>query len=146
MSLAIRPATADDLDALAPLFDAYRVFYSQPSDLPRARDFLEQRLARAQSAVLLAHLEGSAAGFTQLYPLFSSVRTAPVWLPPLPGAVVSRTGCCRRPKNSQAPRARPASCWKPRVTTRQPVRSIAPPAGSRTKASGTPGGWPDHRR
>lgn len=80
MSLTIRHATVADLDRLAPLFDAYRVFYAQPSDLPRARDFLEQRLSQSQSTVLLAQLDGSAAGFTQLYPLFSSVRTAPLWL------------------------------------------------------------------
>lgn len=80
MSLTIRPATVADLDTLAPLFDAYRVFYAQPSDLTRAREFLQQRLSQSQSTVLLAQLDGAAAGFTQLYPLFSSVRTAPLWL------------------------------------------------------------------
>lgn len=80
MSLSIRPATAADLDVLAPLFDAYRVFYQQPSDLARARDFLGQRLGNGESVVLLAELDGTALGFTQLFPTFSSVRTGRMWI------------------------------------------------------------------
>ncbi|GAB3360789.1 GNAT family N-acetyltransferase [Lysobacter tyrosinilyticus] len=80
MSLAIRRATLDDLGSIAPLFDAYRRFYAQPGDLQRARDFLHERLQRDESAILLAELDGRAAGFTQLYPMFSSVRTARIWI------------------------------------------------------------------
>ena len=80
MSLAIRRATISDLDLVAPLFDAYRRFYAQPGDLLRARDFLHERLQHGESAILLAELDGRAAGFTQLYPMFSSVRTARVWI------------------------------------------------------------------
>ena len=76
----IRRATLDDLDAIAPLFDAYRRFYHQPGDVDRARDFLRERLQHSESVVLLALRDGTAAGFTQLYPLFSSVRTARLWL------------------------------------------------------------------
>lgn len=77
---AIHRASTGDLDALAPLFDAYRRFYGQPGDVPRARRFLEERMAHGESVVLLATREGRALGFTQLYPLFSSVRTARLWL------------------------------------------------------------------
>jgi len=80
MSLAIRRATISDLDLVAPLFDAYRRFYAQPGDLLRARDFLHERLQHGESAILLAELDGRAAGFTQLYPMFSSVRTARIWI------------------------------------------------------------------
>jgi ribosomal protein S18 acetylase RimI-like enzyme len=80
MPLAIRRATISDLDTAAPLFDAYRRFYSQPGDLPRAREFLRERLERDESTILLAHLDGAVVGFTQLYPLFSSVRTARLWI------------------------------------------------------------------
>jgi ribosomal protein S18 acetylase RimI-like enzyme len=76
----IRRATLDDLDAIAPLFDAYRRFYHQPGDVDRARDFLRERMQHSESVVLLAERDGTAAGFTQLYPLFSSVRTARLWL------------------------------------------------------------------
>lgn len=80
MDTCIRRATVADLDALVPLFDAYRVFYAQASDPVRARDFLSDRLANAESVVLLAERGASAVGFTQLYPIFSSVRTARTWL------------------------------------------------------------------
>ncbi|HJW45239.1 MAG TPA: GNAT family N-acetyltransferase [Lysobacter sp.] len=80
MSLAIRRASLADLDHIAPLFDAYRRFYSQPGDLPRARAFLHERLQHDESTILLAELDGAAVGFTQLYPMFSSVRTARLWV------------------------------------------------------------------
>lgn len=80
MSPSIHRATLADLGEVAPLFDAYRAFYGQPSDPARARDFLRDRMGAGESAVLLARLDGKAAGFTQLYPLFSSVRTARLWL------------------------------------------------------------------
>ena len=76
----IRRATLDDLDHVAPLFDAYRRFYGQAADVGRAKDFLRERLQRGESAILLAMQDGSALGFTQLYPIFSSVRTARTWL------------------------------------------------------------------
>ena len=69
-----------DLDALAVLFDAYRQFYGQPSDVPRARDWLRSRLRVGESVVLLAKREGTTVGFVQLYPMFSSVRTAKTWI------------------------------------------------------------------
>ena len=76
----IRRATPDDLDALAPLFDAYRRFYAQPGDIPRARAYLAERMQLGESAVLIAHRGDAAVGFTQLYPIFSSVRTKRTWL------------------------------------------------------------------
>ena len=69
-----------DLDALAVLFDAYRQFYGQPSDVPRARDWLRSRLRVGESVVLLARRGGAVLGFVQLYPMFSSVRTAKTWI------------------------------------------------------------------
>ena len=81
MSTTVRQATLEDLDALAPLFDAYRQFYEQPSDLGRARRFLDERLSFRESVVFIAcGADGSAQGFTQLYPSFSSVRAARTWL------------------------------------------------------------------
>lgn len=75
MSFQIRQATLHDLDVLVPMFDAYRQFYRQPSDLARARDFLAERFAHQESLILLASDESDRGlGFTQLYPLFSSVR------------------------------------------------------------------------
>ena len=81
MSFQVRQATIHDLDTLAPLFDGYRQFYGQPADLARARGFLAERLQRQESLILLARDERvEGLGFTQLYPLFSSVRTVRIWL------------------------------------------------------------------
>lgn len=80
MTTSIRRADQSDLDAIAPLFDAYRRFYAQSPDLPRARDWLSARMQGGESVVLLAERDGRACGFTQLYPLFSSVRTARLWV------------------------------------------------------------------
>ena len=52
-----------DLDALALMFDAYRQFYGQSSDVPRARDWLRSRLRVGESVVLLARRGGAMLGF-----------------------------------------------------------------------------------
>jgi ribosomal protein S18 acetylase RimI-like enzyme len=80
MSIAIRRANANDLEVLASLFDAYRQFYKQPSDVAAARAFLEERIAHDESVVLVAERESNAIGFVQLYPVFSSVRLGRAWL------------------------------------------------------------------
>jgi ribosomal protein S18 acetylase RimI-like enzyme len=74
MPVTTRRATLDDLDALAPLFADYRTFYSMTPDLDTARRFLHERLSRDESVIFLATLDDMPAGFTQLYPMFSSVR------------------------------------------------------------------------
>jgi GNAT superfamily N-acetyltransferase len=71
----------DDLQAAAALFDAYRQFYGQPSDLGAASNFLRQRGELGQSVLLLARdTSGQAVGFCQNYPSFSSVSMAPIWV------------------------------------------------------------------
>ena len=75
-----RTATLADLDALAPLFDAYRQFYQCDPDPALARRFLHERLQNAESVVLLALDEaGEAVGFCQLYPTFCSVEARPIY-------------------------------------------------------------------
>jgi ribosomal protein S18 acetylase RimI-like enzyme len=81
VSHSVRRATLHDLDQLVPLFDAYRQFYGQPSDLIIARQFLGDRLTRNESIVLVAENDGGAAvGFVQLYPTFSSILAAPMYV------------------------------------------------------------------
>lgn len=77
---SIRRAVIADLEAVAPLFDRYRQFYDKHDDAAASYAFIAQRLQRDESVVLLAELDGVAAGFTQLYPSFSSVRAARVWV------------------------------------------------------------------
>lgn len=80
MSLEVRRAEARDLDALVPLFDAYRQFYGQASDPPRAYAFLAERFLRSQSTVFMAFEGPRAVGFVQLYPSFSSTRAARIYV------------------------------------------------------------------
>ena len=75
---AIRKAGPDDVPAVAPLFDAYRVFYDQQADLESSSAFLRERLENGESHVFLAEdPDGNVLGFVQLYPLFSSTSTPP---------------------------------------------------------------------
>lgn len=77
----ITRASITDLPELTRLFDAYRVFYDQPSDLHRAAQFMKARLEKGDSVVFLARgASAQAVGFTQLYASFSSVSTAPIWI------------------------------------------------------------------
>jgi GNAT superfamily N-acetyltransferase len=82
MGDVVRQAGPGDVDAVAPLFDAYRQFYQQPSDPALARAFIAERLARSESVIFLAERDGRAVGFVQLYPLFSSTAARPrrLWL------------------------------------------------------------------
>lgn len=76
-----RLATLGDLDAVAPLFDAYRQFYKQPSDLALARRFIGERLQRNESVLIVAEAATrKVIGFCQLYPTFCSVRAAPTYV------------------------------------------------------------------
>lgn len=66
---------------IAPLFDAYRRFYHQPSDITGAQKFLSERLTQNESVVFAALDEsGKALGFVQLYPTFSSVSITKLWI------------------------------------------------------------------
>jgi GNAT superfamily N-acetyltransferase len=81
--MLIKRAGLEDVEAAAPLFDAYRQFYGQPSDVAAARAFLTERLRRDESVVILAiagEPGGKAVGFMQLYPSFSSVSLGRLWI------------------------------------------------------------------
>ena len=71
--ITVRKVTITDLDAITGLFDAYRVFYQQDSDKKSAKAFLKERFEQKQSVIFIAEKAGVAVGFTQLYPIFSSV-------------------------------------------------------------------------
>ena len=73
---SVRQATLSDLPVLAPLFDAYRQFYGRAPDLAAAESFLRDRFSHGESVLFLAFADNEPAGFTQLYPSFSSVSLA----------------------------------------------------------------------
>ena len=67
-------ASEENIEQLTSLFDGYRMFYKQPSDIEAARKFLFERFQKNDSVIFMAVDEdGNALGFTQLYPMFSSV-------------------------------------------------------------------------
>jgi ribosomal protein S18 acetylase RimI-like enzyme len=89
----ILEAHASDAALIAPLFDAYRRFYTQPPALEACREWLHQRLSRGEATVYIAFVPASTrtdafplctadhrgipAGLTVLYPTFSSVSLTP---------------------------------------------------------------------
>ncbi|MDB5689647.1 MAG: acetyltransferase [Sphingomonas bacterium] len=76
----VRRVSRADIDALVPLFDAYRQFYGQPSDPALAFKFLDARLSADESVVFLAEEDGGAVGFAQLYPSFSSLTAKRIFI------------------------------------------------------------------
>ncbi len=83
-STKIIKAAVNHLDLAAPLFDAYRVFYKQPSDLSGAKEYLYHRITREEALVFLAVTEKDkqmiGLGFVQLYPSFSSITMKREWI------------------------------------------------------------------
>jgi ribosomal protein S18 acetylase RimI-like enzyme len=64
------------------IFDLYRQFYNNPTDLKLAEDFLKDRLKSRDSLFLLAQESESSvvAGFIQVYPIWSSISANRTWL------------------------------------------------------------------
>jgi len=81
MVIEVIRATTAQLESVANLFDAYRGFYQQPSNLEQSRAFIAERMAGNESAIFLAQDENAEAlGFVQLYPTFSSIDAHRTWL------------------------------------------------------------------
>ncbi|MFJ5549298.1 GNAT family N-acetyltransferase [Streptomyces sp. NPDC093225] len=80
--VAVREAGAADLAVLSELFLGYLEFYEVPvADPGRPRAYLAERMAKGESVVLLAERpDGTAVGFTQIYPTFSSLEMRPIWV------------------------------------------------------------------
>ncbi len=79
-TIEIREATAENLPALADMFNLYRQFYGQPSNRGLSLQFLSDRFARKESLILVADaLPNGLIAFCQLYPTFCSVEAAPIY-------------------------------------------------------------------
>jgi ribosomal protein S18 acetylase RimI-like enzyme len=76
----IERATINELGPLTELFDLYRVFYEQESNLEGARSFLEERLLNEDSVIFIAYDGKLPVGFVQLYRSFSSVSMKQSWI------------------------------------------------------------------
>jgi len=80
-NIRITQAVIENLELLAELFDKYRQFYKQPSNLKQSKSFIKKRIENQDSVIFLAFDDcGRALGFTQLYPIFSSIFVKPKWI------------------------------------------------------------------
>ncbi len=64
------------------LFNQYRMFYNQFSDIGMATAFIGERLQHNESIIFLAINQDTEqpVGFTQLYPKYSSIRLDKNWI------------------------------------------------------------------
>ena len=81
-SYNIVQAVSRHIDDVTPLFDTYRTFYRQPSDIQLAEQFIRARIENRDSAIFVAFDEVTekSLGFSLLYPSFDSISTAPIWI------------------------------------------------------------------
>jgi ribosomal protein S18 acetylase RimI-like enzyme len=77
--LQISPIAIEDIEALVPLVDSYRSFYGQQPSID-TRQYLTKRIEEGSALGFIARVGGHPAGFTLIYPTFSTVALAPIWL------------------------------------------------------------------
>ena len=52
--ISIRNATLNDLEELSVLFDLYRQFYKQPSEIEKVKSFLSERITNKESVIYVS--------------------------------------------------------------------------------------------
>jgi len=81
MTFTTRQAHQSDIANIAELFDLYRQFYEQAPDLLLAQAFINERVTRQESVIIVAERDASSLlGFCQLYPSFCSVEAKPIYV------------------------------------------------------------------
>jgi GNAT superfamily N-acetyltransferase len=78
--ISIKKIDNTQVEMAVELFDKYRMFYNQASDIITARNFLTERLSKNESVIFIAVDDEIPVGFCQLYPIFSSVSMQRTWL------------------------------------------------------------------
>ncbi len=78
--MKIYQATIEDLEGVSVLFNKYRLFYQQTSDLEGALAYIKERIDNMDSVIFVVKNDLGYAGFTQLYPTFSSVSMKRAWI------------------------------------------------------------------
>ncbi|MFF3023292.1 GNAT family N-acetyltransferase [Gottfriedia sp. NPDC057948] len=73
-------AKSEHITEVANLFNQYRMFYKQESNLNGAIDFITERINNKDSVIFLVKEEEQFMGFNQLYPSFSSVSMKKLWI------------------------------------------------------------------
>lgn len=81
MSIEIRKIDKGECELVADMFNKYRIFYKQPSDMELAKEYLKERLENNEAQIFIAFRKGSSEllGFTLLYARFSSVSAIKNW-------------------------------------------------------------------
>lgn len=83
-NVVVIEAGLEELDYVSELFDKYRVFYSQKSNIQEAKRFIKERMINKESVILLAvEVNGEVKipmGLIQMYPSFSSVSIDKIWI------------------------------------------------------------------
>ena len=74
MSENIKRANNSDANIIGEVFNLYRVFYKQDSNVEIAQKYIAERLTNNESVIFFAEDNSKCIGFTQLYPTFDSVN------------------------------------------------------------------------
>jgi ribosomal protein S18 acetylase RimI-like enzyme len=75
----VRFANAHDAKPLSVLFDAYRQFYAQTSNIALAETFISERINHKESVIFVAENNTKKlVGFCQIYPSFCSIAAAKI--------------------------------------------------------------------
>ncbi len=82
--MEIKRINKQETDLIIELFNKYRIFYKQPSDMVAAKKFIQARQDNNESIIFVAleliNDRKLPVGFTQLYPAYSSVRAIKYWI------------------------------------------------------------------
>jgi ribosomal protein S18 acetylase RimI-like enzyme len=78
--MEIYKATSEDIEGVSNLFNLYRIFYQQTSDLEGAKTYIKNRLESKDSVIIVVKEKQEYVGFTQLYPTFSSISMKRAWI------------------------------------------------------------------
>jgi len=81
-NIAIKQIGLTEAHLVVGLFNQYRIFYNQFSDIGMAKAFIDERLQHNESVIFLAidNENQQPVGFTQLYPKYSSARLTKNWI------------------------------------------------------------------
>lgn len=83
-TIEVVQAVSAHVEVLAPLFDQYRIFYQQSSDMNLAEKFMRARVEHRDSAIFVAFdqddFDEVPLGFALLYPSFDSISATPIWI------------------------------------------------------------------
>jgi len=81
MEIETRKIYNSEYKIVSEMFNKYRIFYKQPSDIVLAENYLKERLEQNEAHIFIAFLKSDLTpiGFTLLYPKFSSVSAKKNW-------------------------------------------------------------------